>query len=407
MSIGEQHHGLILQLDLQTSRLPKEQNQGDLAETYFRSFCRRLCRSSPCTSSPRRYRPRCTMIQPSHSIHTPIPSSPRPQPPGPLPTRHLLFSKTQTSFNCYSRPTRLCSQMTTVPLPTRPIPRPITPRRLPPPSRLPLPRPTLTPRHGPCSRLRRPLQPLPWPPETQKKKMNIAMFWRRTPPETVLQSVDLGRTAPPEPSPSRETVSPHRPAPARNVTAPETIQTATRPILPPRPVTTAADSKPPPAASRRIIGGRVLRAHELDRIDELDESNPLGLPLHHRGPYEAVQESNEEDVTHNIGSQYQITSSPPIPKSKQDRNKPHARNLPQMTSVPIIPAGVSLNLSPGQILPRNFYHQLNQNHVSPGLFDAPGWPPRPRPQPDIQQSTYPARWRLSTADGKPKSSFRF
>lgn len=30
-------------------------------------------------------------------------------------------------------------------------------------------------------------------------------------------------------------------------------------------------------------------ARELDMIDELDESNPLGVALHHGGPYEAIQ----------------------------------------------------------------------------------------------------------------------
>ena len=30
-------------------------------------------------------------------------------------------------------------------------------------------------------------------------------------------------------------------------------------------------------------------ARELDMIDELDESNPSGVALHHGGPYEAIQ----------------------------------------------------------------------------------------------------------------------
>lgn len=30
-------------------------------------------------------------------------------------------------------------------------------------------------------------------------------------------------------------------------------------------------------------------ARELDMIDELDETNPLGVALHHGGPYEAIQ----------------------------------------------------------------------------------------------------------------------
>ena len=30
-------------------------------------------------------------------------------------------------------------------------------------------------------------------------------------------------------------------------------------------------------------------ARELDMIDELDETNPSGVSLHHGGPYEAIQ----------------------------------------------------------------------------------------------------------------------
>ncbi len=34
-----------------------------------------------------------------------------------------------------------------------------------------------------------------------------------------------------------------------------------------------------------------VRAKDLDRIDELDETNPLGLSLHHDGPYEAASQA--------------------------------------------------------------------------------------------------------------------
>jgi len=38
------------------------------------------------------------------------------------------------------------------------------------------------------------------------------------------------------------------------------------------------------------------RLQDLDRIDELDESNPLGIALHHGGPYEAVHSSLQSGV---------------------------------------------------------------------------------------------------------------
>lgn len=45
----------------------------------------------------------------------------------------------------------------------------------------------------------------------------------------------------------------------------------------------AAEVRPPPR----------LRDRDLDMIDELDETNPLGLSLHHGGPYEAVHRVTE------------------------------------------------------------------------------------------------------------------
>ncbi|KAG6862185.1 hypothetical protein C0995_004267 [Termitomyces sp. Mi166 len=250
---------------------------------------------------------------------------------------------------------------------------------------------------------------LRWPPEVQKKKKTLAMFWRRSPPETVLASVDLTRNVSPDPSP--RTMSPR--TPVHSITAPGANVSSNRPKLLRRPPTSATDFKPPPLASRRIAGGLAMRGSELDRIDELDESNPVGLSLHHGGPYEAVHKTTcptENNVPHNIGSQYQLPPAKPKEDTMRDRKqeriqvtlssqirRPHRRNLSDVTSVPIVPAGVSLNLSPGQILPHNFYHQLHPTMApTTAPSNAPGWPPqqhhsgyqplprthdRPRPQP--------------------------
>ncbi|KAG5654731.1 hypothetical protein H0H81_007487 [Sphagnurus paluster] len=255
-------------------------------------------------------------------------------------------------------------------------------------------------------------QPPPWPPETQtqKKKKNITMFWRRTPPETVLESAapDLAHDVP-QPKPRSTSSSPMsqtpRPAPARILSAPKAAKPIKRPILPTRPATTAGDSKPPPSAARRALGGLSLRPSELDRIDELDESNPLGLPVHHGGPYEAAHRpiTQEPIRESSIGSQYQWDPSP-IPKPKKSRNKatflpahhhgtyshlfqqqPRVHPIPDMAVVPIIPPGVSLNLSPGQILPRNFYYQLAAHAIPPPTANTPGWPPHPQQYPANQE----------------------
>lgn len=49
-------------------------------------------------------------------------------------------------------------------------------------------------------------------------------------------------------------------------------------------------TEPPPSLPRRGISSPQLhKAPELDRIDELDETNPYGVSWHHRGPYELAQ----------------------------------------------------------------------------------------------------------------------
>lgn len=63
--------------------------------------------------------------------------------------------------------------------------------------------------------------------------------------------------------------------------------------MPPRPATALAEDRltAPPLQRRtetvNTQGG--TRTRELDRIDELDESDPFGAAIHHRGPYEAIQ----------------------------------------------------------------------------------------------------------------------
>jgi len=61
--------------------------------------------------------------------------------------------------------------------------------------------------------------------------------------------------------------------------------------------THAEMSNPPiaPAASERAAEDRRLR-QDLDRIDELDETNPFGQAVHHGGPYEAVSRIVQKDV---------------------------------------------------------------------------------------------------------------
>ncbi|KAF8807764.1 hypothetical protein BYT27DRAFT_7256318 [Phlegmacium glaucopus] len=93
----------------------------------------------------------------------------------------------------------------------------------------------------------------------------------------------------------------------------------------------------------------------LDQIDELDETNPWGIPIHHDGPYEVVH----AQVNKRVGN--------PVPLGLYNM---HAFQANGQTYIPPqVPTGVSLNLSPGQILHRHF--------LVPSVH--PGTPPHPGP----------------------------
>ncbi|KAK2461611.1 hypothetical protein APHAL10511_006074 [Amanita phalloides] len=77
-----------------------------------------------------------------------------------------------------------------------------------------------------------------------------------------------------------------------------------------------------PSPSHQSATGQ---ARELDMIDELDETNPLGVALHHGGPYEGIQR-----MMH------------PVPQAQQ-AYRPNQQ----------FRFDVSLNLSPGQFLPHS------------------------------------------------------
>ncbi|EGO00308.1 hypothetical protein SERLA73DRAFT_73027 [Serpula lacrymans var. lacrymans S7.3] len=149
-----------------------------------------------------------------------------------------------------------------------------------------------------------------------------------------------------------------RPAVVRNVSAPA-VRQEMREDPPPRSATAPIHAD---GSNRAGIGrrGHPVQHHPnwraLDRIDELDESDPFG-GWHHRGPYEAIGSNLAElgpphkyDDTGILGGDLQKlylrkTSRGP---SKQRRIKPPRVDPPK----PGVFHGLSLNLRPGQILPR-------------------------------------------------------
>jgi hypothetical protein len=91
-----------------------------------------------------------------------------------------------------------------------------------------------------------------------------------------------------------------RPRPAiRGISAPELHNPAPPPIQPSRPLTAPShDADDRPRRRESTAGGGTglqaptynarQRSRELDRIDELDETDPFGGAVHHKGPYEAI-----------------------------------------------------------------------------------------------------------------------
>lgn len=87
------------------------------------------------------------------------------------------------------------------------------------------------------------------------------------------------------------------------ISLPETNPNVESQLLPPRPSTLGTStpatvpmpSNGQPAPKRRPTDIPPNRQENLDRIDELDETNPWGVALHHGGPYEAALQAIRGD----------------------------------------------------------------------------------------------------------------
>ncbi|GAW04397.1 hypothetical protein LENED_006184 [Lentinula edodes] len=140
------------------------------------------------------------------------------------------------------------------------------------------------------------------------------------------------------PPPAYDEPSHQRPITVRHTSVPSLPSSQPYPTeVPPRPATTANDSRT--VDSRR--NNTDTNPRGLDPIDELDESNPLGLSLHHGGPYEAIKK---------------VTQTPREPQN------PYNKSIPQQA------AHVSTQKHPSQLGVR----------ARADLFDAePAQPPSP------------------------------
>ncbi|KAI0375240.1 hypothetical protein BV20DRAFT_1048409 [Pilatotrama ljubarskyi] len=136
---------------------------------------------------------------------------------------------------------------------------------------------------------------------------------------------------------------------ARNASAPELHPPPPRTDVPPRPSTVPipapADSTvSAPVAQRKRSKNTSIAAppRDLDRIDELDESDPLGLPWHHDGPYEAIMKA--------VPVLYPDQSILAKKRSEASSRPPKRKPVEPYDSL-------SLGVSPGQIFPSNSQYQ--------------------------------------------------
>ncbi|KAJ7102121.1 hypothetical protein B0H15DRAFT_926808 [Mycena belliarum] len=150
--------------------------------------------------------------------------------------------------------------------------------------------------------------------------------------ETFDRGADLAdRLRTMSPPPEYETIASPRPLNTRTDSAPQ-LRHIGPPGLPHR----SATAPMPVAltsASRRPNDARP-QAYDLDRIDELDESNPLGVALHHEGPFQAIASVLKGPP--GLGNPY-------TPLRMRPAKSPEPGEF-----------GGSLGISPGQVLPRNF-----------------------------------------------------
>ncbi|KAI0720024.1 hypothetical protein C8T65DRAFT_736197 [Cerioporus squamosus] len=180
-------------------------------------------------------------------------------------------------------------------------------------------------------------------------------------PEPVASSASKQATSQPENGGKvkRAEVVLRPPINARNVSAPELHQPAPAVDVPPRPSTVPipAEASPPQPRRRSSKNPSISTPpRDLDRIDELDESDPLGFAWHHDGPYEAIAKA--------APALYPEATA-------QKRAQPPKRK-------PVKPNDVSLGVTPGQIFPS--YSQYQPQSAGNGMqqqLDPNALPPKP------------------------------
>jgi len=148
-----------------------------------------------------------------------------------------------------------------------------------------------SPFHSPPAAPSSPCVTKPQPPAKRKFRMPFLTRRKTTQSQQTDRSPSIPKMDPapahPPPQPTDDVTQPPRPAAAlrRAISVAFTPQPATSGTNTPR---STAPSSTTSAVSKRLVGGVSARNHDLDKIDELDETSPWGISLHHGGPYEAA-----------------------------------------------------------------------------------------------------------------------
>ncbi|KAF8445763.1 hypothetical protein L210DRAFT_3528352 [Boletus edulis BED1] len=194
----------------------------------------------------------------------------------------------------------------------------------------------------------------------------------RSHPHFPLTNARSYKALPPKsvPSPPTKTLSKPPPLPI-----PEILPKPTNTVL--KPVRTNIPRK---ARMKAFVRRLTTRNNILDRIDELDETDPFGSSYHHDGPYEAISSNLAQPTLPRRGNAH---------RSRRESD-PHPSRSGQHHSAPCVPsveAGLSLHLKPGQILQHNTIYTSHitalsaSSHPQPYKVSTPSRPqslPNPR-----------------------------
>ncbi|THH11890.1 hypothetical protein EW146_g7879 [Bondarzewia mesenterica] len=177
-------------------------------------------------------------------------------------------------------------------------------------------------------------------------------------PEMSRSSID---TPPGLPTPPTRSYSRHRKPPP---TYEETVESEGGPSAM-HDLPLLADSKPPPIVlsyerpkQKQRRTSSIPSPVDLDRIDELDETDPMGLGYHHKGPYDLIAAAIGQNLTTGVPQELRVKKDTGQVRQESDGGeasgpKSSRRHKHEPDSLENL---VPIGLKPGQIVPKSFFN---------------------------------------------------